>query len=92
MRVLVIATVLGLGAVSAFARLDHGPPSEVDVLKGELARMRTALDGVMKEQEQIRRLLAQHPSLQAQPSEAVARVSVSGSPMLGDPEAPVTLV
>jgi hypothetical protein len=65
MRVLVITAALGLGAALAFARLAHGPPSEVDVLKGELTRMRMILDGIMKEQEQIRQLLAQHLLLQA---------------------------
>ena len=91
MRVLVIATVLGLGAVSAFADLDQGPPSEVEALKGELARMKTALDGVIKEQEQLRHLLSRRPSPPSRPPEVVADISVSGSPMLGDPEAPLTL-
>ena len=92
MWVLVITMALGLGVALVFARLDHDPPSEEDVRKGELASMRMALDGVMKEQAQIRQLLAQDPSRQARPSEAVTHVSVSGSPMLGNPAAPLTLI
>jgi protein-disulfide isomerase len=92
MRVLVIATVLGLGAVSAFADLDQGPPSGVEALKGELARMKTALDGVIQEQEQLRQLLSRRPSPPSRPPEVVADISLSGSPMLGAPEAPLTLI
>jgi protein-disulfide isomerase len=91
-RILIITAALGLGGWPACAQLDQGPPSEVEAVKGELARMKTVLDGVMKEQEQIRQLLAQHPSPPARPSEVVAHVSVSGNPMLGNPEAPLTLI
>jgi protein-disulfide isomerase len=91
-QVLVIITALGLGAASAVAELDQPPLSELEALKGELAGMQTALDGVIKEQEQLRKLLCRHPSSPPRPPKVVARISVAGSPMLGDPEAALTLI
>jgi protein-disulfide isomerase len=91
-RVLMITATLGLGAGPVCADTKQSPPPDLEALKAELVRMQTALDGVMKEQEQIRQLLAQPPSPPARPSEVLAHVSVSGNPMLGNPEAPLTLI
>jgi protein-disulfide isomerase len=90
--VLIITAALGLGVGPAFADLGQGRPSEVEALKGELARMQIALDGVIKEQEQIRQLLSQRPSPPPRPQEVVAHVSISRSPMLGNLDAPLTLI
>ena len=91
-RVLIITAALSLAVGPAWAERDQGLQSEVEALKAELARMQTALDGVLKEQERLRQLLSQRPSPPPRPPEAVARISVAGSPALGDPEAPLTLV
>jgi protein-disulfide isomerase len=91
-RVLIITAALGVGVGPACAEPDQGLPSEVEALKGELARVQTTLDGILKEQERLRQLLSQRPSPPPRPPEVMARISVAGSPMLGNPEAPLTLV
>jgi protein-disulfide isomerase len=91
-RVLMIIAALSLGGASAFADLNLDLLSEVEALKSELSSMKTTLDDVMKEQEQIRQLLSRRPSPPTRPPEVVADISISGSPMLGNPEAPLTLV
>jgi protein-disulfide isomerase len=91
-RLLIITAVLDLVAGPAFAELDQGPPLEVQGMKGKPARMQTALDGVMKEQEQLHQLLSQRPLPPPRAEEVVTHVSTPGNPMLGNPEAPLTLI
>jgi protein-disulfide isomerase len=90
--IIIAAFSLGVWVVPAFAQLGPGAPSETGALKGELEQMKTALDNITKELELMKQAMSQRLSPSLRPQEVVAHVSLSGRPMLGNPEAPLTLI
>jgi protein-disulfide isomerase len=94
-RMMVLAILAGftLSAASVSAQSSPGAPAELDVIKADLERIKSDLEDVKRQLGQILRLVqprsAQAPAA-APPSRV--RASVADAPMLGRPDAPVTLV
>jgi protein-disulfide isomerase len=61
-------------------------------LQSELEGIKTALERIQKELELIRQLLAPRAARPAAPARTVAGVRLAGNPMLGQKDAPVTLI
>lgn len=83
---------LGLVATPAFAQSEQVSKSEVGALKADLEKIKTDLEEVKRELKLIRHLLSQRPSQPTQPASVVAKVSISGNPIMGKKDAPITLI
>ena len=80
-------------AAPAWAQTPQGAPSELGAIKSDLERIKTDLDAVKNQLGQLLRLLNQRPAQSGPPaSDGPVRTSVADSPVLGRPDAPVTLV
>lgn len=76
----------------AYAESASTAPSELEVLKDELVHVKTTLAGIKKELAQLRQMLSPRSAPPTRPPDAMATVGVAGNAMLGNPEAPLTLV
>jgi protein-disulfide isomerase len=83
---------LGMGAAPAVTELGSTPPAEVGALWDQLEQMKTAIDNLIKEPDRIKQPILQHPTLSLRPPEIMVHVNTLGNPMLGNPEAPLTLI
>lgn len=76
----------------AAAQSEPASKGEVGVLRTEVERLRRELEGVKGELRGLRQLLQRVPPSPAAPSPIVSKVGHAGSPALGRPDAPVTMV
>ena len=82
----------GLGPPPALAQPEAVSKSEVEALKGDLAKIKTELEAVRQELKAIRQFLQQRRGQPSERTPVVADVSIAGNPMLGKKDAPVTLI
>jgi protein-disulfide isomerase len=93
-RILIVAVILGLaGATPLWAQSPPGAPGEIGAIKADLERIKADLEDVKRQLMQVLRLMTQRgpqgaPSAPAGP----VRASLGDVPVLGRPDAPVTLV
>ena len=83
--------MLGFGA-SARAEADSISKAEFDAVQKDLESMKAALSSLHKELERISELLVQRSAQPPRPPDRVTHVNISGNPMLGNKEAPITLI
>ncbi|MBI4641847.1 MAG: thioredoxin domain-containing protein, partial [Candidatus Tectomicrobia bacterium] len=96
---LIAALNLGPGAAPAFTQPASLSQPELDTLKADfqrlkidLERLKTDLEEVKRELRFIRQSLGQSSSQSTQPGRVVTTVSISGNPIMGKKDAPVTLI
>jgi hypothetical protein len=89
--VIIASYRVSLGIAPACAESVPASKAEVDALKNDLKSINSSLESIQKELEFIRQLLTQRPSQPRQPAPTIANVSLSGNPMLGNKDAPITL-
>ena len=91
----VVSLVLGaaywLHSGTTAAQSDKPTEAAQQTLQEDITRIKTDVEAIKKELVEIRKLLMQRPAGIAQPQTA-SKVGIVGSPMLGNKEAPVTLV
>jgi protein-disulfide isomerase len=94
MLLVLLSASLSLGSwiASACAESEGVSPSEFGALKDVLESINTSLEDIKKELQLMRELLSQRPPQPTRPADVMATVSLSGRPMLGRPDAPLTLV
>ena len=96
MAMLFVLMNAGLGLHSelapAMAESEPVSRSELDTVKDDLERLKANLMGVQKELELMRQQVLQRSPQVMRPPDVTAQVSVSGNPMLGNPEAPLTVI
>ena len=90
--IFIVSLGLGPRAASARAEADRASQAEFEVLKSDLEKTKTSLESVKQELALIRQLLAQRPSQPTPPAPTEATISLSGNPMLGNKEAPITII
>ncbi len=90
--VLLTSLSLGMGAGAALAQSAPVSQAEFGALKGDLEHIKTELQEVKKELRLIRQLLSRRSTRPTRPARVEATVSVAGSPTLGKPKAPITLL
>jgi protein-disulfide isomerase len=90
--VIIASYRVSLGIAPACAESVPASKAEVDALKNDLKSINSSLESIQKELEFIRQLLTQRPSQPRQPAPTIANVSLSGNPMLGNKDAPITLI
>jgi protein-disulfide isomerase len=85
---------VGVSSNAVTARTEPAPASqaEVDALRVELERVRTGLESIQQELASIRQRASHRPAPPVQPAETLVTVRPTGNPMLGSPEAPLTLI
>ena len=83
---------LGPGATPAVAQAQPGSTSEYGALKDDVERIKTDLEEIKKELKLIHDLLVQRLAQPTPSAPTVAALSLSGNPMLGHKDAPLTLV
>src|SRR5262245_19749713 len=85
--------ILTLAAAAAWAQAPAGAPGELDAIRSDLQRIKADLEAVKSQLAQLLRMMSQRPAQSgpAAPSGPV-RASVADAPMLGRPDAPVTMV
>ena len=76
------------------ARAESAPVSqaEVDALKTELERVKSGLENMQKDLANLRSLVASRQAPSAPRADTPVTVGVANNPMLGTPEAPLTLI
>jgi protein-disulfide isomerase len=76
------------------ARAESAPVSqaEVDALKTEVERVKSGLENMQKELVNLRSLVASRQAPSAPRADSPVTVGVANNPMLGTPEAPLTLI
>jgi len=89
---LLLSLMVRFAPLPASAEPASTPASELEVLKDELAQIKTTLVGIKKELEQLRQLLSPRAAQPTRPTDALATVALAGNAMLGNPEAPLTLI
>jgi protein-disulfide isomerase len=82
-------TTLNLGAQPVRAQ---SQPSELEALKQDLETVKQDLADIKKALSEMRQLLVQRPAPPSQAAPAISKVSVGDGPILGKPDAPVTVV
>ena len=85
--IFIIALGLGPRAAPARAEADRASQVELEALKSDLEKIKTSLESVKQELGLIRRFLTQRLF---QPN--MVTISLSGRPMLGNKEAPITII
>jgi protein-disulfide isomerase len=91
--VLFIASLVpALQTPPAFAQSEAASKAELRALKGDLEQIRTELDEVKKELKLIRQFLQRRAAQPNKPRRVIANVSISGNPITGKNDAPVTLI
>jgi protein-disulfide isomerase len=97
---LVVLLCLGL-MISASVSLDTAPvlaestavsQAQVDALKSEVARVQSSLETIQKDLASLRMLVASRQAPQAPRTDSLVTVRLANHPMLGAPEAPLTLI
>jgi protein-disulfide isomerase len=88
----IASLVPALHTPPALAQSKEASKAELEALKSELGRMRTELEYVKNELKLIRQFLQRRAAPPAQPRRVVANVGISGNPIEGKKDAPVTLV
>jgi protein-disulfide isomerase len=85
---------LGLwsAATLAFADSDPTAKSEVETLKHDLGRLKVELEGIKLELERMGQRLLRRPAPSTRPPDRMAQVRMAGNPILGRPDAPLTLI
>ena len=98
-RVLIVAVILGLVAATPlwaqplWAQSPPGGSGELGAIKADLERIKADLEDVKRQLSQVLRFLTQRPAQGGPPAPAgPVRASLGDAPMLGRPDAPVTLV
>lgn len=81
---------LRTGTVPAFAQ--GAPQPESGTLKEDIERMKADLEDIKRELKLMHQFLIQRLSQPTPSSPVVAKVSLSGNPMLGKSDAPITLI
>ena len=76
------------------ARAESAPVSqaEVDALKTEIKRVKSGLESMQKELASLRSLVASRQAPPAPRADTLVTVGLADHPMLGTPEAPLTLI
>jgi protein-disulfide isomerase len=83
---------LGLATPPAGAAPAPGSSADLEALKAEQARLQTELEGLKTALEQLRHLVLQRLAPPPPAAAGPVSVRVGGSPLLGHPDAPLTLV
>ena len=81
---------LRTGTAPAFAQ--GAPQPESGTLKEDIERMKADLEDIKRELKSMHQFLVQRLSQTTPSSPSVAKVSLSGNPMLGKSDAPITLI
>jgi protein-disulfide isomerase len=94
MLIVLLSASLSLGSWTAPARAESEgvSPSEFGALKDALESINTSLEDIKKELQLMRELLSQRSTQPTRPADVTALVSLSGRPMLGHTDAPLTLI
>lgn len=74
------------------AELEAVSKAQFDALIKDIKSIKSDLAGIKKELQVIRQSLSQRPTQAAPPADVVAEVSVSGNPIMGKKDAPITLI
>lgn len=93
MRRMLLPALMSISlASSAWAQAPQETPRDLTAIKADLERIKADLEAVKSQLGQVLRLLSQRPVQGGGTPSGPVRTSVADAPMLGRPDAPVTLV
>jgi protein-disulfide isomerase len=86
--------IFAFAAAPAWAQAPQGTPSDLSAIKSDLERIKADLEALKGQLGQVLRLLGQQRQAQSGPAApgAPVRASIADAPVLGRPDAPVTIV